>query len=34
MHYWVEDMPYGLILTAKKLSMATGWTTIVSTEAV
>jgi len=32
--YRVEDMPDGLILTAKKLPVATGWTTIVSTEAV
>ncbi|MCD4799375.1 MAG: hypothetical protein K8R19_10260 [Methanosarcinales archaeon] len=28
------DMPDGLILTTKKLPVATGWTTIVSTEAV
>ncbi|MBC2724305.1 MAG: hypothetical protein HGJ97_16840 [Desulfosporosinus sp.] len=28
------DMPDGMILTAKKLPVATGWTTIVSTEAV
>ena len=34
MRYRVEDMPDGLILTAKKLPVATGWTTIVSTEAV
>ncbi len=32
--YKVEDMPDGLILAAKKLPVATGWTTIVSTEAV
>ena len=30
----VEDILDGLILTAKKLPLATGWTTIVSTEAV
>jgi predicted molibdopterin-dependent oxidoreductase YjgC len=34
MRYRVEDMSDGLILTAKKLPVATGWTTIVSTEAV
>jgi formate dehydrogenase (coenzyme F420) alpha subunit len=34
MRYRVEDMPDGLILTAKKLPVATGWTTVVSTEAV
>ena len=34
MRYRVEDMPDGLILTAKKLPVATEWTTIVSTEAV
>ena len=34
MRYRVEDMPDGLILTAKKLPVATGWTTMVSTEAV
>ena len=32
--YSVEDMPDGLILAAKKLPVAMGWTTIVSTEAV
>ncbi|MBC2724309.1 MAG: hypothetical protein HGJ97_16860 [Desulfosporosinus sp.] len=32
--YRLKDMPDGLILTAKKLPVATGWTTIVSTEAV
>jgi predicted molibdopterin-dependent oxidoreductase YjgC len=32
--YKVEDMPDGLILTAKKLPVATEWTTVVSTEAV
>ena len=34
MRYRVEDMPDGLILTAKKLPVATGWITMVSTEAV
>ena len=34
MRYRVEDMPDELILTAKKLPVATGWTTVVSTEAV
>ncbi len=34
MRYRVEDMPDGLILTAKKLPMAMGWTTVVSTEVV
>jgi predicted molibdopterin-dependent oxidoreductase YjgC len=34
MRYRVEDMPDGLILTAKKLPVATEWTTVVSTEAV
>ena len=33
-HYRVEDMPDGLILIAKELPLATGWTTIVSMEAV
>ncbi|MCD4766664.1 MAG: hypothetical protein K8R34_09165 [Methanosarcinales archaeon] len=32
--YRVDDMPDGLILAAKKLPVATGWTTVVSTEAV
>ncbi|MGP8319845.1 MAG: hypothetical protein ACT6FD_03515 [Methanosarcinaceae archaeon] len=34
MRYRVEDMPDGLILTARKLPVATGWITMVSTEAV
>ncbi|MEA1984934.1 MAG: hypothetical protein U9N13_04715 [Euryarchaeota archaeon] len=34
MRYRVEDMPDGLILTARKLPVATGWITMVSMEAV
>ncbi len=34
MRYRVEDMPDGLILTTKKLPVAMGWITIVSTDSV